>query len=92
MGKKRLLMFYSDNCEPCAVVDPLVKRLERELNVKVRRLEVWSDQKNRKTLEKYAGFSAVPFFYNEATGKKITGEADYRELVEWAKKANNDTS
>ena len=85
-------MFYSDNCEPCVVVYPLVDKLEKELNVKVYRLEVWSDQKNKKLLEKYAGFSAVPFFYNEATGKKITGETDYEELREWAKKANKNTS
>jgi thiol-disulfide isomerase/thioredoxin len=85
MGKKRLLMFYSDNCEPCAVVDPLVKRLEKDLNVKVYRLEAWYNQKNGKLLRRYAGISMVPFFYNEATGKKITGEADYEELKEWAR-------
>jgi thiol-disulfide isomerase/thioredoxin len=85
MSKKRLLMFYSDNCEPCVVVDPLVTKLEKEQNVKVYRLEIWSDQKNRELLERYAGFSAVPFFYNEATGKTITGEADYEELKDWAK-------
>ena len=71
------------------VVDPLVTKLEKEQNVKVHRLEVWADQKNRKLLEKYAGFSAVPFFYNEATGRKITGEAAYDELKRWAKGANN---
>jgi thiol-disulfide isomerase/thioredoxin len=85
MSKKRLIMFYSDNCEPCVVVEPLVKRLEKEKNLKVDRLEVWYDAENRKLLEKYAGFNAVPFFYNEVTGKKISGEADYPELVKWAK-------
>lgn len=78
-------MFYSDNCEPCVVMEPLVQRLEKEEGVKVERLEVWYNEKNKALLEKYAGVSTIPFFYNEATGKKIVGETDYESLKKWAR-------
>ena len=62
----------------------LVEKLEKELNLKVDSLEVWYDQENKKLLEKYAGLMTVPFFYNEATGKKISGETDFGTLERWA--------
>ncbi len=90
MKRKRLLMFYSDNCEPCVAMEPLVTTLEKEQNLKVRRLEVWYNQVNKGLLEKYAGLSTVPFFYNEANGKKISGETDYETLKNWALGSKND--
>lgn len=84
MKEKRLLMFYEDKCDPCIVMEPLVDRLENELNLKLVRLEVWYNKNNRELLGKYAGLATVPFFYNEVTGKKISGEADYESLKNWA--------
>jgi hypothetical protein len=65
-------------------MDPLIKKLEKEHDLQIERLEVWYNQKNRKLLENYAGFSSVPFFYDESSGKKIFGEASYDELKKWA--------
>lgn len=62
----------------------LVEKLEKSHNLKVDRLEAWHDQNNKKLLEKYAGLATVPFFYNERTGKKISGEADFDTLERWA--------
>ena len=84
MQTKRLLMFYEENCDPCVVMEPLITKLEKELNVIVTRLEVWNNQENKKLLEKYAGFSIVPFFYNENTRSKISGETDFDTLESWA--------
>lgn len=89
MSDKQLLMFYEDNCEPCVVVEPFVTRLEKEHGVKINRLEVMNNQKNRQLLEKHAGLSMVPFFYNEITGQKISGETDYETLKKWASVIND---
>ena len=83
-------MFYEQNCYPCIVMEPLVERLEDELNMKIGKLEVWYNKNNRKLLTEYAGFSSVPFFYNETSGKKITGECDYDNLKNWALSSKND--
>lgn len=80
----RLLMFYTNNCEPCVVVEKVVKRLEKKENLKVDRLEVWYNQENKKLLRRYSDLATVPFFYNEVTSKKIVGEVDYDTLKNWA--------
>ena len=84
-------MFYEEKCDPCVVMEPLVDKLEKELKVGIDKLEVWYNKSNRELLTQYAGFSSVPFFYNEETGKKIAGEADYETLKEWAQ-PNSGTS
>ena len=73
-------MFYSDNCEPCVLMGPLISKLEKSEDVRVERLEVWYNQENKKLLGEYAGFATIPFFYNEKTKKKISGETDYKAL------------
>ena len=78
-------MFYEEKCEPCVAMEPLVDKLESELDLKVDRLEVWNNPDNKQLLDKYAGVSMVPFFYNEATGAKINGESDYEALKLWAR-------
>jgi len=88
MKDKRLLMFYEEKCDPCVVMEPLVQKIEKELGVNVDRLEVWGNQENKRLLEKYAGVSMVPFFYNESTGVKISGETDFGTLKKWAIGAN----
>ncbi len=65
-------------------MEPIVSKLEKELGAKIYRLEVWYNYANRRLLDKYAGIASVPFFYNEKTGKKIAGEADYETLRNWA--------
>lgn len=84
MKDKRLLMFYEEKCDPCVVMEPVVDRLEKEFNVRVDRLEAWHNKRNKELLEEYAGLAILPFFYNEATGKKISGETDYETLKNWA--------
>jgi len=85
MKNDRLLMFYEEKCDPCVVMEPIVVKLERELGAKIDRLEVWYNQSNRQLLDKYAGFATVPFFYNEKTDQKISGETDYETLKSWAR-------
>jgi len=81
-----LLEFYGKECGHCKKMEPIIEKLENELEVKVQRMEVWHDEANEK---KWADESrgicmGVPFFVNTETQKTICGEASYEELKTWA--------
>ena len=87
----RLIMFSGTECSHCKEMHPLVEKLEKELGIKLTRLEVWHNSDNAnlmKRLDKdeegneFCG--GVPFFYNEKTGKKICGNVKYDRLKAWA--------
>lgn len=83
-----LMMFYGTECVHCHEMMPLVKKLEKELGVKVTLLETWHNSANKKKLEESPGYEkcgGVPFFYNDKTGKTICGAVSYDELKKWAK-------
>lgn len=82
-----LIMFHGTECPHCRNMDPSVARLEKELGVKVQKLEVWHDAKNAEILEKIdTGLcGGVPFFWNKKTKRYICGEVDYETLRDWAK-------
>lgn len=69
-------------------MEPLVDQLQKETGVTVDRLEVWHNDENMKTMEKYDKnlCGGVPFFFNTETNKFICGEASYDELKTWAGK------
>lgn len=87
MNSKSLLMFYGKECPHCEKMMPLVEQLERELDTSVQRFEVWHDPENQEMMQKYdlASCGGVPFFFNTKTEKFICGEADYNDLLVWAK-------
>lgn len=89
----RLIMFSGTECTHCHEMEPIVEKLEKELKVKVIRLEIWHDAKNAQFLQEidknedgsvFCG--GIPLFYNEKTGEKICGSATLKKLKEWAKK------
>ena len=82
----RLIDFYGTECLHCHDMDPLVERLEKELKVKVTKIEVWHNAKNAELLRRLDKINCggVPFFYNEKTGKAICGTCDYETLKKWA--------
>ena len=81
-----LLEFYGTECPHCVRMHELIERLEKEKGLKVDTFEVWHNDENAKKLEAidkdFCG--GVPFFYNTKTKKWICGEAEYKELEEWA--------
>ena len=84
-----LLMFFGTECKHCHEMMPLVEQLEKELKVKVEKLEVWHDSKNRAIFDKSNNIircTGVPFFYNKKTKKGICGATSYEELKKWASK------
>jgi hypothetical protein len=67
-------------------MEPLVKQLEKEANVKVERIEVWHSDENAKKMEGYdkGRCGGVPFFINTDTDAMICGEVPYEDLKSWA--------
>ena len=87
----RLIMFSGTECVHCKEMHPLVEQLEKELKIKVVKLEVWHNSDNAKLMKEldkdqegneFCG--GVPFFYNEKTGKKICGNTSFEKLKAWA--------
>ncbi|MBI2038628.1 MAG: hypothetical protein HYT19_01760 [Candidatus Nealsonbacteria bacterium] len=81
-----LIMFYGTECHFCHEMEPYVQKLEKELKVKIERIEVWHNAKNAAFMQQFdKGFcGGVPFFYNKKTGKWICGFASYENLKAWA--------
>ena len=86
MAEEFLLKFTGKECPHCNDMNPLDERLEKELNVKMKRIEVWHNAANAKMMEKYdRGFcGGVPFYFNTKTGQWICGAVDYETLKKWA--------
>ncbi|HJN57312.1 MAG TPA: thioredoxin family protein [Candidatus Woesearchaeota archaeon] len=90
MGE-RLIEFYGTECVHCKEMVPIIAQVEKELGVKITRLEVWHDSENAKLLKEYdidengnEFCGGIPFFYNEKTGKKICGNTKIEKLKAWA--------
>ena len=67
-------------------MDPLDEKLEKELKVKIKRIEVWHNAKNAALMEQYdRGFcGGVPFYFNTKTGQWICGAVPYETLKKCA--------
>ncbi len=80
-------MFYGTECVHCHEVIPLVEKLEKELKIKIERLETWHNSKNKELMQKCDNgkCGGVPFFYNEKTKKWLCGVNGYEELKKWAR-------
>ena len=83
-------MFTGKECDHCHANEPIVEQVEKELNVKIERIEVWHNAENAAFLEKidknedgsvFCG--GIPFFLNEVTGKKLCGPQKLEKLKEW---------
>ncbi len=81
-----LLEFYGRECPHCKRIRPSLERIEKEEGLKIKRYEVWHDEKNAKMLEEYAKdrCEGVPFLFNTETKDFVCGEADYERIKEWA--------
>ena len=81
-----LIEFYGTECSHCIEMEPLMKKLEKELKIKIERFEVWHNAKNAGMLKEFdKGFcGGVPFFFNKKSGKWICGSTTYEGLKKWA--------
>lgn len=70
---------------------PLVQRLEKELEIKIEKLEVWHDEKNQDKMRVHAneiadacgGELGLPTFFYPKTKRALCGEVSYDELKAW---------
>ena len=83
---EHLLDFYGTECPHCKEMDPHIERLEKEEGLKLKKLEVWHDEKNAALWQKLDGgkCGGVPFFFNTKTKKFICGSVEYDEFKKWA--------
>ena len=82
-----LVMFYGEECVHCHEMFPLVDKLEKELGIKVKKLEVWHNSKSREVYDKVntkVKCTGVPYFYNEKSKEGICGAVSYAVLKKWA--------
>ena len=81
-----LLFFFGTECTHCHSMDPIIERLEKELKIKFKRIEVWHNSSNAQLMEQYdKGYcGGVPFLFNRKSGKWICGEVPYDRLRGWA--------
>ncbi|MBI2326734.1 thioredoxin family protein [Candidatus Curtissbacteria bacterium] len=81
-----LIKFYGQECGFCHQMEPLDERLEKELRVKLERLEVWHNEENaNKMFSLQTGCQGVPMYYNEDSKAVLCGAVDYDVLKGWAK-------
>ena len=81
----KLIKFYGEGCHFCEMMQPLDERLEKDLGVKLERLEVWDNQDNAEKLSKVdTSCGGVPFYLNSETSQSLCGAVDYATLTAWA--------
>jgi|TARA_B100001964_G_C14254776_1_gene611787 thiol-disulfide isomerase/thioredoxin len=87
----RLIEFYGTECVHCKEMEPIIEKIQKELGVKITRLEVWHNSENAKLLQAYDKdengdefCGGIPFFYNEKTKGKICGNTKIEKLKAWA--------
>jgi len=80
-----LLEFHSDNCDFCDQMEPVLQRLEKDLDTKIRRINIMRRKEFGSLLE-VVGFDecgTLPFYYNRRTGQAICGATSYLNLKRW---------
>lgn len=82
-----LLYFYGVECSHCDLMDPLIKQLEDETGMTLRKFEVWYNDDNLRLLQKLDKDGlcmGVPFFYSKIKRDWICGATMYPNFKAWA--------
>lgn len=80
-----LLEFHHDDCDHAEQMEPVLKRLEDDLDTKVRRINI-NTRKEFLSLLSTVGHDecgSFPFYYNRRTGQAICGATSYSNLRSW---------
>ncbi len=86
MAEDNLIEFTGTECVHCHEMEPLLKQLEKETGLKVKKIEVWHNEANARMMQQFdKGYcGGVPFFFNKKTGKWICGATNYENFKKWA--------
>jgi len=81
-----LIEFVSDSSDHCAQMEPVIKRLEKDLQTRVRRINISKRSDFMSLFECVGGTECgtVPFFYNRRTAQAICGATPYSNLKKLA--------
>lgn len=90
----KMIMFWARECPHCKKMMPYVDKLEEETGIKLKKLEIWHNEKNADLMRSYrpiiapkcGGQLRTPTFLNTETEHVICGEVEYEKLKEWALK------
>eukprot|EP01038_Epipyxis_sp_PR26KG_P015148 gene15148-20405_t len=77
-----LISFHADNADYCQQMEPILQRLENDLNTKVRRINVNDREDFMMLFELVGGLEGnnFPFYYNRRTSQAICGPTSYINL------------
>lgn len=81
-----LIEFHSDNNDHSRQMEPVLERLEKDLQTKVRRVNI-SRRREFYGLMEAMGHDecgALPFYYNRRTAQAVCGATSYLNLKRWA--------
>lgn len=86
-----ILEFISDDNEQCDAMKPVVDRLEKDFNIKVRRLNISRRPDLLPLFEAVGGNEGgnLPFYYNRRTAQAICGATPYSNLKRLVMGATN---
>jgi hypothetical protein len=77
-----LMEFHHDDCDHAEQMEPVLKRLEDDLDTKIRRINI-SRRKEFFQLLHAVGHDecgSFPFYYNRRTGQAVCGATSYMNL------------
>ena len=88
---RNIIFFHGADCPHCQKMMPIVEELEKELKIKVEKLEVWYNDKNAEKMRDYAdiitkagnGDLGVPAFVDVKNKEALCGEMPKAELKKW---------
>ncbi|NIM58926.1 MAG: hypothetical protein GTO16_08295 [Candidatus Aminicenantes bacterium] len=88
------IMFWARECPHCKAMMPFVDKLEKEIGIKLEKLEIWHNEENADLMRSYRSVIApkcggqlrTPTFFNTESNDVICGEVEYETLKEWALK------
>lgn len=80
--------YYGLECPICEVMRERLDKLEHELQIPIKRFEVWHNKDNMDRVEALEASGVkvlgIPLFYNSKTGGVLCGEVSYAKLKAWA--------
>jgi len=81
-----LLEFHSDQTEYKDEMEPVLKRVEDDLDTKIRRINIFRRREFMGVLEQigHDECGQLPFYYNRRTGQAVCGATSYMNLRRWA--------
>lgn len=88
---RKIIFFHGADCPHCARMRPIVDKLGKKLKFKMKKLEVWYNDKNAEKMREFAdiimeageGTLGVPAFVDVENNEALCGEQTEGDLRKW---------